>query len=99
MPKGARHKAFLVTVLVRHQPRRTYAIVKETPEEALAAVRALSTEQSRLYLVGGLSRNLVRHLKMKPDDLRLMDSGSRVARPASASAELPPTLLAEPNGN
>ncbi|MEA1833440.1 hypothetical protein U8607_15250 [Methylobacterium durans] len=99
MPKAERYRAFLVTVLVRHQPRRTYAVLTRTPEDALAAVKQLSTEKSKLYVVGGLSRILVRHLKMKPNDMRLIDSGSQVPPSAPGAASLPPSLLATPGGD
>jgi len=72
MPKTARYKTFLIVVVNAHQPRRTYAVVKRNPDEALAAMTALSLGRSKAYLAGGLSRNMVRRMKLKPDEVRLV---------------------------
>jgi hypothetical protein len=72
MPKSPRYKTFLVAVVQRHEPHRTYAVVKQNSEEALAAINELSTEKIKAYLLGGLSRTMVRRMKLKRDDVRLI---------------------------
>ena len=72
MPKTARYKNYLIVVVNVHQPRRTCAVVKRNSEEALAAMGALSLGRTKAYLAGGLSRNLVRRMKLKPDEIRLV---------------------------
>ncbi|WP_336490019.1 hypothetical protein [Methylobacterium nigriterrae] len=72
MPKAARCRAFLITVIQRHEERRTYAVMKATAEEALETVRSMSVLGTRAYLVGALSRDTVRQLKLKCDDVRFV---------------------------
>ncbi|GJE42030.1 hypothetical protein AEGHOMDF_1200 [Methylobacterium soli] len=72
MPKGARYKAFLVSVVQRREAHRTYAVVKPSAEEALQRVRDLSAEGTKAYLVGGLSRDMARRLKLKRGDVQLI---------------------------
>lgn len=72
MPKAARCIAFLITVVQRREERRTYAVMKSTPDEALKAIREFSDEGTRAYLVGGVSRDTARRLKLKCDDIRFV---------------------------
>ncbi|MDR7038462.1 hypothetical protein J2X36_003226 [Methylobacterium sp. BE186] len=69
MPKPQKHKAHLVVVLRKGQPRCVCAAVKRTPEEALAATKAAYAE-AKVYLVGGLARNMVRKLRLSHDEVR-----------------------------
>lgn len=61
-----------MTIVQTHESRRTYVVMKQNPEEALAAIKEMFTGKTKVYLVGGLSRNMVRRMKLKPDDLRLI---------------------------
>ncbi|KAB1073639.1 hypothetical protein [Methylobacterium planeticum] len=72
MPKGDRYKAFLVSVVQRREALRTYAVVKPSATEALEAVEALSATGTKAYVVGGLSRDVIRRLKLRRDDIRLV---------------------------
>ncbi|KAB1073553.1 hypothetical protein [Methylobacterium soli] len=72
MPKADRYKAFLITVVQRREAHRTYAVVKPSAEEALAVVRGLSADGTKTYLVGGLSRDMVRRLGLKRDDMQMI---------------------------
>ena len=72
MPRTVPYKTFLIAVVQLHKPHRTYEVVKPTLEEALVAVNALFVDEIRAYLVGGLSRNVARRMKLKPDDIQLV---------------------------
>lgn len=69
MPKSQKHKAYLVVVLRRGQPRCVCAVVRPTVEEALATTKAAYAE-AKVYFVGGLARNIVRKLKLSHDEVR-----------------------------
>lgn len=72
MKKRSRRKAYLVSVETRRETPRIYAVAKPTAEEALTAVAELAAEGARVFLIGGLSRDTVRQLKLEPDELRLV---------------------------
>lgn len=58
-----------MVVLQIGQPRCVCAVVKPTAEEALAATKAAYAE-GKVYLVGGLTRNMARKLKLSHDEVR-----------------------------
>ena len=70
MPRGERSKVFLVSVMRDGEAVKTYAVVRATVVEALEAVAALCPADCTPELVGGLSRDTARALKLKSDDLR-----------------------------
>ncbi|AWN37491.1 hypothetical protein [Methylobacterium radiodurans] len=69
--KGKRH-AYLVAVAQRRETARIYAVLAATEVEALAALGDHAAENVRLQVVGSLSRDMVRRLKLKPGELRLV---------------------------
>ncbi len=70
--KKAKRQAYLVAVAQRREAVRTYAVMAASEAEALAALGAHAAENVRLQVVGGLSRDMVRRLKLKPGELRLV---------------------------
>ena len=70
--KKGKRQAFLVAVAQRREAARIYAVVAPSEAEALAALADHATENVRLQVVGGLSRDMVRRLKLKPGELRLV---------------------------
>jgi hypothetical protein len=72
-PSGkAKGTAYLVAVRQRHEAPRVYAVIAPSARAALEQVGALATEDMQVEVVGGLSRDLVRRLGLKPGELRLV---------------------------
>lgn len=70
--KRGKRQAYLVAVTQRREATRIYAVVAASEAEALAALVGLAAENVRLQVVGGLSRDIVRRLKLRPGELRLV---------------------------
>ncbi|GJD89751.1 MULTISPECIES: hypothetical protein [Methylobacterium] len=70
--KRSKRQAYLVAVAQRREAARIYAVVAASEAEALAALGEHAVESARLQVVGGLSRDMVRRLKLKPGELRLV---------------------------
>jgi hypothetical protein len=70
--KKAKRHAYLVAVAQRREGMRIYAVMAASEAEALAALGAHAAEGVRLQVVGGLSRDMVRRLSLRPGELRLV---------------------------
>ncbi len=70
--KKDKRQAYLVAVAQRREAARIYAVMAASDAEALAALADHAAENVRLQVVGGLSRDMVRRLKLKPGELRLV---------------------------
>lgn len=65
-------RCFLVAVEHRRRPAPVYAVLANSPDDALTAVASAVAPRSKLRMVGGLSKDLVRQLRLKPGDVRLI---------------------------
>lgn len=77
MPKNApsRYVTFIIAVSTSNEaesdsPSAIYAVVKQTADEALAAVSALSGPDAKVQVAGSLSARTARAMKLKPDAIR-----------------------------
>ncbi len=70
--KKAKRQAYLVAVAQRREAARIYAVIAASEAEAIAALGEHAAENVRLQVVGGLSRDMVRRLKLKAGELRLV---------------------------
>lgn len=69
--KQLKLRCFLIAVEHRRGSAPVYATLADTADEALEAVAVAVAPRSKLRQVGGLSKNLVRHLRLKPGEVRL----------------------------
>ncbi len=66
MPKPPKRRAYLVSVAQRREAVRVYAVLATAPDEALEAIALNALPTARLEIVGGLSRDVVKRLRLKP---------------------------------
>jgi hypothetical protein len=62
----------LIAVEHRRGPVPVYAVLANTADEALDAVAVAVAPRSKLRLVGGLSKDLARQLRLKPGEVRMI---------------------------
>lgn len=72
MKKRDRYRAELVAVNQRREAPRVYAVMAQSAGEALATVEAQASEGTSVQIVGSLSRDLVRRLRLNPGEIRLV---------------------------
>ncbi|WCS24200.1 hypothetical protein LOK46_24145 [Methylobacterium sp. NMS14P] len=70
MPKPAKRRAFLVSELSKRDVVRVYAVLAVTADEALEAVALQAAPDAEVEIVGGLSRDLVKRLRLEPGEVR-----------------------------
>ena len=66
MPKPPKRRAYLVSVFQKRKAVRVYVILATTPGEALEAIALTVSPEAQLEIVGGLSRDAVKRLRLKP---------------------------------
>ena len=76
-PKHKRQSAFIVAVTATTETTdatgaMTYAAMKPSAEEALASVRAAVDVHAHVAIVGKLSSQMAKALKLKRDEVRLI---------------------------
>ncbi|KST57005.1 hypothetical protein AO398_26250 [Methylobacterium sp. GXS13] len=49
-----------------------YAVLASTADEALEAVTGAVAPRAKLRRVGGLSKDMTRHLRLKPGEIRMI---------------------------
>lgn len=72
MPHSPKRHAYLVAVSQKREAVRVYAVLAETSDEALEAVALNVPPKTKVQIVGGISRALVKRLRLKPGELRLV---------------------------
>ncbi|MEG9502895.1 MAG: hypothetical protein MIN69_13755 [Methylorubrum extorquens] len=70
--KKQERQAYLIGVDLPQQAPRVYAVVAETAQEALTRVEVLAEEGASVALAGGMAADMVRHLRLKPGEPRLV---------------------------
>jgi hypothetical protein len=70
--KKEKRTAYLIAVRQKREALRVYAVVAPTAQAALELISALATEGMEVELVGGLSRDMVRRLGLKPGEMQLV---------------------------
>ncbi|UIY43533.1 hypothetical protein [Methylobacterium radiotolerans] len=70
MPKPAKRRAYLVSVLPKRDVVRVYAVLAVTADEALEAVALQAALDAEVEIVGGLSRDLLKRLRIEPGEVR-----------------------------
>ncbi|MGU3664929.1 hypothetical protein ACLBX9_12150 [Methylobacterium sp. A49B] len=68
MPKPPKRRAYLVSVTQKPDAVRVYAMLASTPDEALEAIMLSVSPRAQVEIVGGLSRDLVKRLHLKPGE-------------------------------
>jgi putative heme iron utilization protein len=68
MPKPPKRRAYLVSVTQKHEAVRVYAVLVNTPDEALEAIALNVPPRAQLEIVGGLSRDMVKRLHLEPGE-------------------------------
>ena len=69
MPKPPKRRAYLVSVSQQRKSVRVYAVLASTVGEALKAVALNLSSEAQVEIVGGLSRDLVKRLHLKPGEM------------------------------
>jgi ATP-dependent 26S proteasome regulatory subunit len=64
MPHSTKRRAYLVAVLQKRRTLDVYAVLASTSDEALEVVALNVPPEVRLEIVGGLSRELVKRLRL-----------------------------------
>jgi len=72
MPHSPKRHAYLVTVSQKCEAVRVFAVLAGTSEEALEAVAMNAPPSAKLQIVGSLSRALVKRIRLKSGELRLL---------------------------
>lgn len=72
MGKREKHTAYLIAAHQRCEAVQVYAVVARSAEVALAKVSAMATDNVQFEIVGGLSRDMIRRLGLKPGQMRLV---------------------------
>lgn len=72
MTKQVTRTAYLIAVHQRREAVRVYAVLAQSVAAALAQVGELATDDMRVEVVGSLGRDIVRRLRLKPDEMRLV---------------------------
>lgn len=72
MSHSPKRHAYLVAVSQECEAVCVYAVLAGTSEEALEAVALNAPPASMLEVVGSLSRALVKRIRLKPGELRLV---------------------------
>ena len=70
--KPLKSRAYLVSVSQKREAVRVYALLASTADEALAAIAAVAPPRAKVEIVGGLSRDLVKRLRLKRGETRLV---------------------------
>ncbi|WP_233383699.1 hypothetical protein [Methylobacterium sp. C25] len=70
--KRQRHCAFLIAVHQRREAIRTYAVMATSAEAALERMNSEVLTEAAVVVVGQLSRDSARRLKLKPGDKLLV---------------------------
>ncbi|WCS28871.1 hypothetical protein LOK46_32705 (plasmid) [Methylobacterium sp. NMS14P] len=65
MPKPPKRRADLVSVSEKREAMRVYAVLATAPDEALKAIALNALPTAQLEIVGGLSRDLAKRLRLK----------------------------------
>lgn len=65
MKKQPKRLAYLVSVKVTAEPIRVYAVLAGMPDEALKAVVLVVATQAEVEVVGGLSREISKRMRLK----------------------------------
>lgn len=68
MLKPPKRRAYLVSVAQQREAVRVYAILASTADEAREAVALTQPAKAQVEIVGGLSRDLVKRLHLKPGE-------------------------------
>ena len=68
MSKPPKRRAYLVSVSQKREAVRVYAVLASTPDEALETVALNIPPKAQVEIVGGLSRDLVKRLHLKPGE-------------------------------
>ena len=72
MPHLPKRHAYLVAVSQKREAVRVYAVLSATSDEALVAVALNAPPETKVEIVGSLSRALVNRIRLKPGELRLV---------------------------
>ncbi|QEE41310.1 MULTISPECIES: hypothetical protein [unclassified Methylobacterium] len=72
MPHLPKRHAYLVAVSQKREAVRVYAVLAVTSDEALEAVALNAPPKTKVEIVGSLSRALVKRIRLKPGELRLV---------------------------
>lgn len=72
MPRQPKRRAFLVSVAQKRAAVRIYAVLAATADEALEAVALNVSPKAQVSIEGGLSRDLVKRLRLMPGEMRLV---------------------------
>lgn len=70
MPKPLKRRAYLVAVHQNGEAVRVYAVLAVTADEAGKAAAPHVSREATIEIVGGLSRDLVKRLRLEPGDVR-----------------------------
>lgn len=70
MPKPLKRRTYLVSVHRKGDVVRVYAVLAVTADEALEAAAPYASPEATVEIVGGLSRDLVKRLRLEPGDVR-----------------------------
>ncbi|GLS42563.1 hypothetical protein [Methylobacterium brachythecii] len=70
--KPGRQYAFLIAVQQRREATRTYAVMAPSAEAALERVNSEALVDASVEVVGRLSRDTARRLKLKPGAMHLV---------------------------
>lgn len=68
MPKPPKRRAYLASVTQRREAVRVYAVLAATSDEASETVALNVPPKAKVEIVGGLSRDLVKRLRLKPGE-------------------------------
>ena len=72
MPHSPKRHAYLVAVSQKREAVRVYAVLAVTSDEALEAMALKVPPKTKVEIVGSLSRALVKRIRLKPGELRLV---------------------------
>ena len=72
MTKAVKLHAHLVAVSIQREAVRIYAVLAATAPDALMAASIGAPPRSKVQIVGSLSRDLVKRLRLKPGEMRLV---------------------------
>jgi hypothetical protein len=70
--KKGKRTAYLIAVHQKRETVRVYAVLAATADMALTQVRAMATDAMEVEVVGGLSRDLAKRLRLKLGEMLLV---------------------------